>query len=158
MLKWFKNFFLKSIYKPPDSLDDKLEFLLKLDTLDIQSIYLIKYPFVFPNVYRYNKELEYILSNNLLEKVISNSITHNEPIISFLYFLSTDDELPTHPVKLIKNFLTLAKELNIRYNMYKQLPNKLPLSHNLRIVSLHIEHIEKIVELIYNIHQPMRKL
>lgn len=157
MLKWLKNFFFKRIYKPPDTLDEKIEYLLSIDRFKINEIYLIKYPFIFSNVYRYNKELKYILDTNLLEENLVNSVKQNEIVRSFLYFLSEDDILPNDPDRLLKNFLFLIKEINIRYNMYKTFPNKLPLSYNLRILSLHIEHLDKIVNMLFKIHHTMEK-
>ena len=73
--------------------------------------------------------------------------------ITFLTLLSEDGYLPEHPIEDIKKLLLAFKAVNDKFLIHKVLPKKLPLNHNLRMIDIHIEHIERIVDMLYMVHR-----
>lgn len=154
-MNWLKKLFIKKIYRPPKTLEEKIDYLLEMKEWNLQAVYKFEYRFAFSSVTRYLKELDYITTADLNKDTLNVTRVNLQLVgdITFLSLLSEDGYLPEHPIEDIKKLLLAFKAVNDKFLIHKVLPKKLPLNHNLRMIDVHIEHIERIVDMLYMVHR-----
>ena len=154
-MNWLKKLFIKKIYRPPKTLEEKIDYLLEMKEWNLQAVYRLEYRFAFSSVGRYLKELDYITTADLNKDTLNVTRVNLQLVgeITFLTLLSEDGYLPEHPIEDIKKLLLAFKAVNDKFLIHKVLPKKLPLNHNLRMIDVHIEHIERIVDMLYTVHR-----
>lgn len=152
MITWFKKWLLSLMYKPPNTLTEKIDYLLDLEEINVRRIFSIEYWFLYENVKKYISVLEYIDSVDIVNDTLVLDKVNKFKVLprTFLMFLSEGGYVPDHPEQDIRELIQAYKKVNEKFILHQRLECKLPLSYNLRLMDVEMEHMERIVDIIYN--------
>lgn len=152
MVTWFKKWLLSLMYKPPNTLTEKIDYLLDLREINVRRILSIEYWFLYENVKKYINVLEYIDSVDIVNDTLVLDKVNKFKVLprTFLVFLSESGYIPDYPERDIRELIQAFKRVSEKFILHRRLECKLPLSYNLRLMDVEMEHMERIVDIIYN--------